>query len=206
VNWSRREFFLSAAALLQGPTKGVVVILLGPPGAGKTTQAQFLSNKYKIPIFSAATLLKKSHDRKSDFSKKVKGKISPEELLTDQGMNDLVREAVIKADHERGFVLDGYPSSPGQAQYLTGLLQELGLSAPLVVHLAVSDELAKQRLSTRGSAADKPEIIDRRLAYYRKEESVVLNYYSQSVIRIDGSQSVGDVTKQIETALAKQGR
>lgn len=198
---TRRQFLLGAAFLQPGAP--VVAIVLGPPGSGKTTQARFLKDKYGIPIFSAETLLKKANDRKSDFSKKIKGKLAPEELLNDQGMNDLVREAVIKADHKKGFILDGYPLTRPQAEYLAGLLKELALPDPLVVHLNATDAVVKARMTTRGQAYDKPEIIERRLAAYREQESTVLGYYGEKrVLRVDASRSEAEISKQIESALA----
>lgn len=202
----RRHFLLGSVAAFEGGRE-VVVIVLGPPGSGKTTQAEFLKKKYGIPIFSAATLLKKSHDRKSDFTKKTKDKISPDEMLTDAGMNDLVREAVIKADHQRGFILDGYPMTKGQAEFLRGLLNEIALPTPLIVHLDASDALVKQRMEQRGRADDKPAIIERRIAAYRHEEQTVLDFYGPNqVLRADGTKSAAEISKQIESALAAKGK
>lgn len=201
---SRRQILLGAAFLQPGSS--VVAIVLGPPGSGKTTQAKFLKGKYGIPIFSAETLLKKSHDRKSSFSKKIKGKLSPDELLTDQGMNELVREAVTKADHSKGFVLDGYPMTRPQADYLSGVLKELSLPEPLVIHLQVPDAVVMQRMAQRARADDKPEIIERRLKFYKEEEAAVLGYYPESrVLRVDGTKSAGDISKQIDSALTGKG-
>lgn len=202
---SRRQIFLGAAFLQPG--NSIVSIVLGPPGSGKTTQANFLKNKYGIPVFSAETLLKKSHDRKSDFSKKIKGKMAPEELLTDVGMNELVREAVTKADHRKGFVLDGYPMTRPQAEFLTGVLKELALPEPLVIHLQTPDAVVLQRMTQRSRADDKPEIIERRLKFYKDEESAVLGYYPESrVLRVDGTKPASEISRQIDAALTAKLR
>jgi adenylate kinase len=163
-----------------------VLILLGPPGAGKTTHAKTLKSRFSIPAISAAELLKQSHGRKDGISKALKGQIEGGALLNDEGLNQLVLARISRGDCYNGFLLDGYPTTPAQADFLSQQLQELTFPEPVVILLQIPDPLVRERLRRRGRADDTPANIERRLADYRKEETAVLGKFKR-VIRVDAS-------------------
>jgi adenylate kinase len=193
---------LPIAALAQSPGKGLVIILLGPPGAGKTTQAQFLKKRYRIPFLSAAEIVRKSRATKSKATRGLEPLAASGELLSDDALNQLMLQSFQKSDFTRGFILDGYPANRAQAEYLSGALRELRLPEPAVVLLDVPDSVARQRMTTRGRAGDEPAIIERRLADYTREIAAVRESYPPArVLRVDGTKPEREISSEIEKAL-----
>jgi adenylate kinase len=190
------------AACAEGPGKGLVIILLGPPGGGKTTQAEFLKKHYRIPFFSAAEIVRKSYGKKSKESRRLEPQAASGELLSDQALNELMLQNFKKADFTRGFILDGYPSNRVQAEYFSGALRELRLPEPAVVLLEVPDNVARERMATRGRADDKPATIERRLADYHREIAAVREAYLPArVLRVDGTKAKEEISREIVRVL-----
>jgi adenylate kinase len=184
-----------------------IVVLLGAPGAGKTTQAQFLKRKYGIPAISMSDLLKHEVGRRSSFGKKLKEALESGTLVNDQMMNDLVLLRLERKDTEAGFVLDGYPMNAAQAQFLDNLAKERGFPAPLIIELRVSDTVATQRLERRGRADDKPRIIEQRISEYHQDIGALLDHWkNQNLHAIDGTQKPDAVSEQIDKLVAGLGR
>lgn len=203
---NRRAFLaasVSAGAAWAQKAPRRVLILLGPPGAGKTTHSKTLSEKYKIPIVNATTLLKKSHGDKSSLSKRLKVQVEGGDLLGDQGLNDLFQARIRHGDCYNGFVLDGYPVNRNQAEFLTAQLKELQFPPPIVLHLQISDEISRKRTQSRGRADDKAGTNEQRLAEYHAEEAAVLGFFPASqVLHIDSSGTEREVFAEIEKQLA----
>lgn len=143
----------------QAPGKGLVFVLIGPPGSGKTTQAGFLQKRYKIAVVAADDL-------------RLKAGGSAEKL------NALLREQVLHADASKGFVIDGYPSTRAEADYLGKLVKEARLPPPIIVQLDVPDNEVRRRLAGKPEAAD----LDARLATYHKELDLARSYYPDADI------------------------
>jgi adenylate kinase len=208
----KRSITLAAlATLLAGaaPTDSrLVVLLIGPPGAGKTTQAHKLSRKYSIPSITMADLLKKDAGWGKMGSKKiVKAEVESGELANDETADLLMRKRLLLDDARHGFVLDGYPATAGEADKLDAMLKERGLPAPLIIYLAVPDDVARQRMQRRHRADDSPDMIEHRLADYHKEAAFLLERYREAPLhKIDGSQDEQHVWHDIEQALAGVGR
>ncbi|MGH9656939.1 MAG: adenylate kinase family protein [Bryobacteraceae bacterium] len=181
-----------------------VIILLGPPGAGKTTQAKALSRARRIPSISAADLIKKGHGGKSKLSRAVAAPTASGDLVNDETINQLVEFRIQKRDALDGFILDGYPATEAQAKFLAAKLAERGLPAPVVVHLDAPDDVVRARMRGRGRADDKPATIERRLAEFHRERDFVLGFY-KGVRRVDATRTEKEVTAQIEKVLAGTG-
>lgn len=197
--------FLTCAMLADSRT---VILLIGPPGAGKTTQARNLSKKYKIPSVSMADLLKKDAGWGKMGSKKIlKAEVESGELADDQTADVLMRKRLLLEDTQRGFILDGYPARRGQADKLDALLKERGLPAPVLIYLDVPDDVARARMRGRGRADDSADMIERLLAQHHREAQFILDRYSGAQIhKIDGSGSRQQVWMDIERALAATDR
>jgi len=202
---SRREWLLSAVsaplALAQPPSKRVV-LLLGPPGSGKTTQADRLKGVLGVPVISMTEVLRKAGGgKKTELNKALKHQIAAGELLGDEMANDLMKDRIRRKDAERGFILDGYPGTPKQAEFFDATIADLGLPAPVVIHLSVPDSVADARLTQRGRADDTPGNIQRRIVDYRDQAALILRRYPGAVKTIDGTQSPDAVAQAVRKAL-----
>jgi adenylate kinase len=205
---SRRHALRLALAALGGPLlaaapgKGLVIILLGPPGSGKTTQAKFLKKEFGIPYLSPAEVLRRSNDRKSHISKALKDQMASGELLSDDSLNDLMREYIKRQDFTKGFVLDGYPATRTQAEYLARMSSEMALRSPVAIVLDIPDGVARERLEKRGRADDNRAHTEKRIANYHLESEAIRAAYPQErVLHVDGTRAEGAVSQQIKTLL-----
>lgn len=184
-------------AATKGPGEGMVILLIGPPGSGKTTQAKFLKKQYRIPYYSAADILRHSHGKKSLGPHAPSG-----DLLSDSAVNDLMYKIFEKADHTRGFVLDGYPWNRAQVDFLGDAMRKLRFAEPVAVVLDMSDAVARQRMKSRGRADDKPDIIERRLSEYRAAAELLRGVYPASrVFHVDATKSEAEVSREIRKLL-----
>ena len=204
----KRLITLAAAMFLAGASfadNRMVVLLIGPPGAGKTTQAHKLGQKYGIPSIAMADLLKKDAGWGKMGSKKiVKAEIESGELANDETADLLMRKRLLLDDARRGFVLDGYPATAGQADKLDAMLKERGLPTPVVIYLEVPDDLARERMKRRHRADDSPDMIERRIAEYHHEAEFILERYRGAQFhKIDGSPDEQHVWRDIEHALGE---
>ena len=192
--------FLSTAALADTQ---MVVLMLGPPGAGKTTQAKRISHKYHIPSISMSDLLKQDAGWGKAGSKKVmKAQMESGELVNDDTADRLVRKRLFLKDAERGFILDGYPSNAAQADKLTALLKERNLPQPVVIFLDAPDDVVRERMKKRHRADDTPETIAHRLDEYHHDVQFLLERYPPPQLKkIDGAKSEDQVWKDVEAAL-----
>jgi adenylate kinase len=188
---------LLAGTAVPGQT---VILLLGPPGAGKTTQAKNLSRKYRIPAISMAEILKKAGG-KVNFNRSLKVPLASGEMVNDEVANQLLQQRITQKDARQGFLLDGYPQTAKQAEYLEAQLKERGLPDPLVLLLEVPDAVALERMSTRGRVDDTPELSRRRLEQYRAEEKLVLERYTRNQKKVDGTPKPPLVWQEIQRVL-----
>jgi adenylate kinase len=129
----------------------VVLILLGPPGAGKGTQAKLLVQEYAIPHISTGDMFRDHIARDTDLGKKVKAITASGQLVPDEVTNELVKDRLSRPDVAPGFILDGYPRTVPQAEYLDGLLRSLGRKLDRVVSYEVAQETVVERISGRRS-------------------------------------------------------
>ena len=188
-----------------GPKGKMVVLLIGPPGSGKTTQAKKLGSAYHIPAISMADILKNEGGWKKNKldSRGLKVGVASGDLVNEDVANGLVADRISQKDALRGFILDGYPTTHKQAEFLEAQLKERGLPAPLVLVLDVPDAVALERMSERRRIDDTPDVMQRRLADYHKESQAVLDRYrgGKQLRRVDGTLKPQEVWQQIERAL-----
>jgi adenylate kinase len=176
-----------------------VILVVGPPGSGKTTQAKFLSKKYGIPSFSMSDLLKASMAKSKDaISKGLATGIASGDILPDQAANDLVKVHLLRSEISKGFIIDGYPATAGQAKGLDQIIVDEQLPKPIVVVLEASDDVIRKRMLARHRVDDKPEIIDRRIKEFRDEAALLAGWWGHAnYVRVDGNASIANVSSQI---------
>lgn len=176
--------------------RGSRVVLLGPPGAGKGTQAQVLGKHLGVPAISTGDMLREAVANSSELGRKVESIMTSGSLVDDATMAQVVRERLARPDARTGFLLDGYPRTLTQAETLAGILREAGrqLDAVLLVYVP-EDELVRRTLS-RGRADDKEGVIRERLKVYREKTAPLIGYYRERGLlrEIDGNRPVEDVT------------
>lgn len=125
------------------------IIMLGPPGAGKGTQAQMLAEKYGIPQISTGDILRAAVAEGTELGKKAKEYMDKGQLVPDEVVIGIVKERLSKPDCEKGFILDGFPRTVAQAEALDGILKEMGKKIDYVINIVVPDEEILKRLTGR---------------------------------------------------------
>jgi adenylate kinase len=176
----------------------VNLILFGPPGAGKGTQADRIAQRHGVPKISTGDMLRKAVQDGTRIGKLVRDTLQSGGLVSDDVIISLVNERLQQPDTVRGFVLDGFPRTIAQADALQDLLADRGpvMVIALVVH---ADEVIR-RLAGRGREDDEAWVIRERLAVYSKETEPVLQYYRRRglVTVLDGNRPVDEVTAAID--------
>jgi adenylate kinase len=184
------------------------LILLGPPGAGKGTQAARLAGRLGVPQISTGDLLRQAVASGSELGRRVRSTLERGELVPDQIVIEVAEERLSRPDARQGFVLDGFPRTVKQAEALDRILAELGCALQRCVALEVDEDAVVERLRRRelleGRSDDSPETIRNRIRVYRREIPPVIDYYrGRSLLReLDGMGSVEEVGQAIEEALS----
>lgn len=180
------------------------LIFLGPPGAGKGTQAQTLAEFWNIPHISTGEILRQAMKEQTLLGIKAQSYVDAGELVPDQLVQDLVQERLNQADAKSGWILDGFPRKVTQAAFLGELLAKIGQGGERVVNLDVPDEVVIARLLGRGRKDDSEEVIRRRLEVYRAETAPLINYYGdrQKLLTVNGNQSQEEVTTALQQVIA----
>jgi adenylate kinase len=176
----------------------VRLVLVGPPGAGKGTQAEVLSKKLGVPHISTGDLFRAHISQQTDLGKEVQEYLDSGELVPDAVTNEMVRERLAQADAVGGFLLDGFPRNVAQAAVLGEMLAARGHRLDAVLEFKIDEDVVVERLLARGRADDKEEVIRHRQQVYRNETAPLLDYYDGIVVTID---AVGDVEEISERAL-----
>ena len=183
------------------------VVLLGPPGAGKGTQAQFLAARLGVPAISTGDMLREAVAEGSVLGGRVQGIMNSGGLVDDATMADVVRERLAKPDARDGFLLDGYPRTLPQAETLTGILRDAGRDLDAVLLVEVPEDELVRRMLLRKRPDDTEEVIRERLRVYREKTEPLIGYYEQRGLlrRIDGNRPIEEVTPQMLAALGLHG-
>ncbi|NMN96301.1 adenylate kinase [Antrihabitans stalactiti] len=178
------------------------LVLLGPPGAGKGTQAVLIAEKLGVPHVSTGDLFRANIGEETPVGLEAKKYLDAGDLVPSEITNRMVEARVAEPDAEAGFVLDGFPRTVGQAEALEGILQALGTKLDAVLSLTVDEDVVVERMLARGRADDSEEVIRNRLRVYREETAPLLDHYDGLVVSIDG---VGEIEEVNQRALAALG-
>jgi adenylate kinase len=206
-------------------------ILLGPPGAGKGTQAVRLAERFNVPHVATGDLLRFAVEWQTEIGKRAKSYMDDGELVPDELVLELLRTRLSRGDASDGFVLDGFPRNVPQADALEAILNEIGHTLDAIVSLEVPDELIVQRLSSRWSCPtcgrtfnrapdqggtcpydemklfqrsdDRPEVIRKRLNVFHAQTAPLIKYYEDRglLVHVDGVGTLDEVEERIAKAL-----
>lgn len=187
------------------------LVLFGPPGAGKGTQAKILQQKRGLPQLSTGDMLRAAIASGSDLGRQVEATLARGDLVSDSIVIDIIRERLRWPDSASGAVFDGFPRTIPQAEALDALLAALGRHIGLVLELKVDDEILVDRVRQRIAQGhsrpdDNPNTLKNRLAVYYRNTAPLIAYYSAQgkVVPIDGMAPVHAVTAAIAAAIDRQ--
>lgn len=187
------------------------LILLGPPGAGKGTQAKILVEKYRIAHLSTGDILRAAISQGTELGKAAKQVMDRGELVSDEIMNGIVSERIEAEDCRNGFILDGFPRTIPQAEALDRILAEKGIGLDAVIEIQADEDTLVERVLNRAKqsngerADDTGEVIRKRLQVYRDQTEPLAKFYREKglVQSIDGLASIDEVAASIAEALDK---
>jgi adenylate kinase len=179
------------------------IVLLGPPGAGKGTQAVKLAEKLGVPHVSTGDLFRSNISNGTELGVEAKKYLDAGDLVPATLTNALVDDRLDDEDAAAGFILDGFPRSVEQAKALDAMLEKRNLSLDAVLEFRVPEEELVSRLKGRGRADDTEEVIRNRFRVYRDETAPLLDYYNDTVTTVD---AVGELDEVFARALKALGR
>jgi adenylate kinase len=187
----------------------MIVILLGPPGAGKGTQAQVLVEKYGIVQLSTGDMLRAAVASGSELGQRAKAIMDAGQLMPDELMIKMISARADQPDCKKGFILDGFPRTVPQAEALDNLLAQKSLKLDAVIEVKVADEVLVDRIKARISQSasvrsdDTVETLQKRLKVYHEQTAPILPYYAGkgTLKTVDGMQPIDEVTRQIAAIL-----
>ena len=177
------------------------LVILGPPGAGKGTQAELLSEALGIPHISTGDLFRANISQGTAVGVEAKKYLDAGNLVPSEITVDMVRARVGEPDAAKGFILDGFPRSTEQADALKEILASLDSSPDAVLSFEVDTDVVVDRMLARGRADDTEEVIRNRMAVYTKETAPLLAYYGDQVKTIDAVGDIQDVHQRVLSAL-----
>jgi adenylate kinase len=183
------------------------IILMGPPGAGKGTQAKFVADRFGIPAISTGDIFRANVSEGTDLGVKAKQYMDAGEYVPDEVTNLMVRNRIDERDAEPGFLLDGYPRTLQQVEELDGMIKYTGHELDAVVVLTVDQEELVQRLlqraETDGRSDDTEDVIRRRQELYAEQTEPLIEVYRDRhlLVEVDGMGEVDEVTQRVLTAL-----
>ena len=172
------------------------ILILGPVGSGKTTQARLLGDFLGVPLLNAGDLLFFASQEENEQAEKIKAAMQSGELVDSLVMHKLLEEHLNQPEHKNGTLLDGHPRTLSEAKELDKVW-----NVDRAIYIKISDEEAVKRLTARGRGDDTPEIIKRRLEIYHNETEPVLEHYRQKQIldEIDGERTIENICADIQS-------
>ncbi|WOC13092.1 adenylate kinase [Gordonia sp. MP11Mi] len=179
------------------------LVILGPPGAGKGTQAELLSEAVGIPHISTGDLFRANISQGTPIGVEAKKFLDAGNLVPPEITINMVRERLAEPDAAKGFILDGFPRSTEQAVALEGILDDLGTKLDGVLSFEVDADVVVERMLARGRADDTEDVIRNRMAVYDAETAPLLDHYEGSVRSIDAVGELAEVHQRVMSALGK---
>ena len=191
----------------------MIIILFGPPGAGKGTQAQRLVDKHKLKQLSTGDMLRDAITEGTELGKKASSIMDKGELVSDDIILSMIRDELRKSSSD-GFIFDGFPRNLEQAKALDKILHELELSLDLVIEIVVNDKVLINRIENRARESkkarsdDNEEVLKNRLNIYHESTEMIKPYYleQKKLIKIDGMRSIEQVSSDIEGQIVNIGK
>jgi adenylate kinase len=183
------------------------LILLGPPGAGKGTQAKVLVESYGIPQLSTGDILRSAIQNRTPLGLAAKEVMDRGDLVSNDIVNGIVSDRLDAEDCKAGFILDGFPRTIGQAEALDGMLADKGMELDAVIEMTADAEVLVARVINRAKESnrpdDNPEVIRKRLEVYKNDTAPLVDYYRKRglVKTVDGMEPVEQVTAAIKAAI-----
>ena len=187
----------------------MIVILFGPPGAGKGTQAENLVKKFGLVQLSTGDMLRAAIKEGTTLGIEAKSVMDRGELVSDTIIIGMIKEKISEKSDSGGFILDGFPRNLEQAKSLDNLIRELGKDLDLVIEISVNDEILIDRIKSRinemkvARSDDNAEVLAKRLKVYHQNTKEIIPYYSNQgkLVRVDGMKSIEEVSSEIEKCL-----
>ena len=179
------------------------IIIFGPPGAGKGTQAKFIANKFNLYQLSTGDLLRNEIKNKTELGSKISSIINSGELVSDKTVSSLIEKFVSSDNYKHKIIFDGYPRTLNQAKNLDELLEKYKQKVSIVLKLSVSLETVKKRILERKTlekrADDSEEIAIKRYKTYEKSSEPVIDYYKQSNLLkvVNGEAGITEINSEI---------
>jgi adenylate kinase len=183
------------------------ILLLGPQGSGKGTQAKKISEAYEIPHIATGDMFRAAIASGSELGRRVAPLLAAGELVPDDVTIALIRDRLSEEDAQEGFVLDGFPRNLAQAEALDAMLEEIDRPLSAVVLLELTDDIARERLAKRaaieGRADDQPAAIERRLRDYHEQTEPVVDHYlaTGKLVKMHAERPIDEVWAEIEDTL-----
>lgn len=180
------------------------LVIFGPPGSGKGTQSEYIIEKYGLKHLSTGDLLRAEKNSGSELGNRIKELIDRGELVSDELVEEMVKNNVMRNREAAGFIFDGFPRTTAQAAWLDNMLASIGESVTLMLSLDVADDELRTRILERGKMSGRADdqnvdIINNRISVYHKQTQPVIDFYAEQgkYVSVNGVGSLDDVFSRI---------